>query len=104
MTTEFVGERIAPVAGTFDTTAMSRGEPGLPQRFVWRGEEHEIAEVLESWHETGACTHGSKERYVKKHWSRVRTKAGVEMKLSFDRTARTPKDLRAAWWLHSIST
>ena len=28
---------------------------------------------------------------------------GVEMKLSFDRQARTARELRAGWWLHSIT-
>ena len=101
-TTEFVGERIEPCGGTHDTARMARGEPGLPRRFRWRGSEHEIADVLETWKTTGDCTHGSGERYVRKHWYRVRTTAGTELKLSFDRNARTPRALRDAWWLHAI--
>ena len=35
---EFVSEAIQPVVGTTDTAGMARGGPGLPRRFVWRGE------------------------------------------------------------------
>jgi hypothetical protein len=103
MSTHFVGETIEPVAETFDARGMARGEPGVPRRFRWRGEEHEVAAVLETTKETGACTHGSAERYVTKHRFRVRTTSGLEMALSFDRRARTPKELRAAWCLHSVT-
>lgn len=99
----FVGETIEPVAGTFDPRGMARGEPGVPRRFRWRGEEHEVAAVLETSKTTGDCTHGSREQYVTKNWFRVRTTAGVEMKLSFDRRAKTPKELRSAWCLHSVT-
>ena len=34
MEEEFVSEPIKPVAGTFDTVGMARGEPGLPGRFI----------------------------------------------------------------------
>ena len=55
MSDEFVSERIVPVAGTFDAAPMTRGEPGLPGRFVWREQEYAVAEVLEAWKETGPC-------------------------------------------------
>ena len=100
---QFVGEAIVPVAETLDAARMARGEPGLPRRFLWRGAEQEIAEVLETWSRTGDCSHGSGERYVRKHWYRVRTTRGVEMKLSFNRQARTARELRDGWWLHSIA-
>jgi phosphoribosylglycinamide formyltransferase-1 len=103
VSTQFVGEIIEPVAESLDARRMARGEPGLPRRFRWRGEEHEIADVLETRRETGDCRNGSGEKYVRKHWYRVRTVAGLEMKLSFDRSACTPRELRAAWSLHSIT-
>ncbi len=36
MEEEFVSEPIKLVAGTFDTVGMTRSEPGLPGRFIWR--------------------------------------------------------------------
>lgn len=101
--TEFVGETVEPVAGTFDPVRMARGEPGLPGRFRWRGEEHEVAQVLETRRETGDCRNGSGEKYARKHWYRLRTTAGLEMKLSYDRRAFTARDMRAAWCLHSVA-
>ena len=99
--TLFVGEPIEPVAGTFDTRGMARGEPGVPARFRWRGEEVEVAAVVSTWKTTSPCTHGSRERYVDKHWFRVRTATGDEMTLSFHRRARGRSQMLAAWWLHS---
>ena len=104
MATEFIGERIEPVAGTLDPARMARGEPGLPQRFRWRGGEHEITAVLETGRITGDCTHGSGEKYVRKHWYRVRTTAGTELRITFNRRARTAQELRDGWWIQSLTT
>lgn len=102
MNKHFIGEPIEPVIESMDTRRMATGEPGLPMRFRWRGEEHEIAAVLEQRRQTGRCTSGSDEQYVRKHWYRVRTAAGVEMKLYFERQARSARERTARWWLHSI--
>ena len=103
MKKHFIGEAIEPAAETLDNRRMARGEPGLPKRFRWRGEEHEVAEVLESWRQTGPCTSGSDEQYVRKHWYRIRTTAGAEMTLYFDRQARSARERKTRWWLHSAS-
>ena len=70
---EFVGDPIKPVPGTADVRAMATGAPGLPERFLWRGREFQVAQVLRVWKELGRCTHGSPERYVRKHWFAIRT-------------------------------
>ncbi|MBM4030824.1 MAG: cytoplasmic protein [Planctomycetes bacterium] len=98
----FVCEPIEPIIETMDSRRMARGEPGLPRRFRWRGAEHEIAEVLEQWRETGPCKSGSDEEYVRKHWYRIRTTAGVEMRLYFERQPRSARERKARWWLHSM--
>ena len=98
----FIGEPIKPIADTMDTRRMATGEPGLPRRFRWRREEHEVAEVLEQWRQTGPCRSGSDEQYVRQHWYRVRTTAGVEMKLYFERQARSARERKVRWWLHSL--
>ena len=89
MTEEFVSEPIQPVAGTFDTAGMTRGEPGLPQRFVWRDKEYTVAAVLEVWKEDGPCRHGSGEMYLRKHWFKIATEQGPQMTLYFERQARS---------------
>jgi len=103
MPDEFIGEPIDPVKGTFDTRAMSRGEPGLPRRFRWRGQEYTVARVLETWKESGPCRHGSGELYLRKHWYRLATEDGVEMTVYFERRARSGHERTTRWWLYVVS-
>jgi len=98
-----VGEQIRPVAGAIGTLGMTRREPGLPRRFTWRGEHYEVADVLERWKETGPCTSGSDERYVRKHWYRIRTTGGREMKVYFERQARRGRQQKSRWWLYTVA-
>lgn len=104
MDTHFISEAIQPIPGSFDSRGMVEGGPALPLRFVWRGEEYAVDEVLESWKDTGDCTSGSGERYVRKHWFRVRTTSGHEMKIYFERQARSKREMKARWWLYTIAT
>ncbi len=103
MSEEFISEPIQPVAGTFDTTAMTRGEPGLPKRFTWRDQEYEVAEVLEVWKESGPCKSGGPEMYLRKHWLKIRTENGMEMTIYFERQARSKSRNKARWWLYTIN-
>ena len=98
----FVGEQIRPVAETLDPVRMERGEPGLPGRFTWRGKEHAVEAVLEQWKETSRCTSGSLEQYVRKHWFRIRTTQGAEMKIYFERQARSGRERKSRWWLYTV--
>jgi hypothetical protein len=98
----FVSEPIEPAPGSFDTAGMTRGEPGLPGRFAWRGREYEVAETLETWKETAPCHHGSDEQYVRKHFFRVRTACGREMTLYFERQARSRRERKKRWWLFTV--
>ena len=102
MAEEFVSEPIKPVPGTFDTTGMTRGEPGLPQRFVWRDQEYTVAAVLAVWKEDGPCRHGSGERYLRKHWFKITTGQGPHMTLYFERQARSKEQSHMRWWLYTI--
>lgn len=102
MKEELISEAIKPVAESMDPSRMARGAPGLPGRFVWRGKEHAIAEVLDEWKETGDCRSGSPERYVRKHWFRVRTTDGDEMKIYFERQARSQREKKSRWWLYTV--
>ena len=102
MSEEFVSEPIMPVSGTFDTTGMTRGEPGVPGRFVWREKEYAVLDVLETWKESGPCRSGGSERYLRKHWFKVRTDNGLEMTMYFERQARTKRQSKKRWWLYTI--
>jgi hypothetical protein len=99
---KFVSELIEPVKETFDTKAMSRGEPGLPSRFLWRESEYGIVEVVRKWKETSPCKSGAKEKYVRKHWYEIRTTNGLRMKIYFERKSLPKGQARKRWWLYSV--
>lgn len=98
----FVSEALQPVGASFDTAAMARGEPGLPQKFRWRQRELEVGEVLETWRDYGDCTHGSGERYLRKHGWRVRTRDGLVLRVTFQRSLGRSKPPASRWWLQTI--
>lgn len=100
---QFVSEPITPIEGTMDMSGMAHGEPGLPGKFMWREREYTVGEVLERWKETGPCKHGGDEQYVRKHWYRIRTTDGIEMKVYFERQARSAKQRKVRWWLYTIT-
>ena len=101
-TEQFVSEPIKPLQGTFDPAGMTRGEPGLPHRFLWRDKEYTVAEVLEAWKEDGPCKSGSSEMYLRKHWFRVATEQGTDMTLYFQRQPRSKRQSKARWWLYTV--
>jgi hypothetical protein len=96
----FIGEAITPEDRSFSVSAMALGKPGLPRKFSWKGKKFSVIEVLEEWKECGDCRHGSGERYVRKHWFRVRTTGDLEMRIYFERQGRTSGGSR--WRLYSI--
>ena len=102
MVEQFVSEAIKPVAGSCDAAAMSRGAPGLPAGFVWRGKEYTVTDVVEAWKESGPCRSGGGERYLRKHWWRIRTGNGVEVVVYFERQARSKGQDKTRWWLYSV--
>jgi len=102
MPSSFVSEPILPVKASFDPAGMACGEPGLPHKFRWRKKEFVVAEVLEQWKEHGDCTHGSGERYVRKHGYRVRTTDGTVLRLYFQRSFGRAHPTRQRWWIQSI--
>jgi hypothetical protein len=96
----FVGEAITPEESSFSASSMATGGPGLPGVFSWRGRKHAVVEVLEQWKEAGDCRHGSGERYVRKHWFRIMTGQGLEMRIYFERQQRSSGGSR--WRLYSV--
>jgi len=96
----FIGEGITPEDKSFSVSPMAMGKPGLPGVFSWKGRRFSVREVLEEWKEAGDCRHGSGERYIRKHWFRVRTPENLEMKIYFERQARSRESSR--WRLYSL--
>ena len=103
MAERFISEPIQPVADSVDLSGTPLGAPSLPRRYAWRGVEYTVEEIVDSWKETGRDrTHGSKEQYVRKHWFHVRTTSGHEMKLYFERQARSKAQRMTRWWLYTL--
>lgn len=99
--TQFVSEPIRPEANSYAIDAMSRGEPGLPKAFTWRGKRYEIARVEASWKGHG------KDRgdvYVRRHWYDVVTVCGRRMRLYFDRNPGRSGSRASRWWIYSVET
>jgi len=100
----FVGEAVTPKPGTFDTAIMATGAPGVPHQFTWRGTEYKIAAIVETWKTVGACTSGGDEKYVRRHYYRVRTTSGDTMTLYCDRhAARGKSPTKNRWTLYTIA-
>jgi len=97
---EFVSEPMTPEAGSFDTAAMSRGEPGLPKRFIWRKQRYELADLIRTW-KTSTRERG--EMYLRRHWFEIRTKDGRRMTLYCERQTKNLKKPKQRWWVYSVS-
>ncbi|MFW5870281.1 MAG: DUF6504 family protein [Candidatus Sumerlaeota bacterium] len=99
----FIGQAIKPVI--IDTSGMAVGKPGIPTVFVWQGERYRIVRILDQWRETSPCSHGSDERYVRKHWLRIQAETGDIMRLYFERQTRHGRRRgrkSPRWFLFSI--
>lgn len=105
MPSAFVSEPLTPLEQSFDAARMAHGEPGMPRKFRWRRRTIEVAEVLETWKEYGDCTHGSGERYLRKHGYRIRTTDGLVLKIYFQRRyGKVQRKESSRWWVFSIET
>jgi phosphoribosylglycinamide formyltransferase-1 len=97
----FVSETITPLKGSFDPMEMAQGQPSIPRQFRWRRQMFQIADVLEQWKEYADCTHGSEERYLRRHGFLVKTSTGLILKIYFQRTpGKTAKSSR--WWIQTM--
>ncbi len=100
---EFVGESITPHAGTFDTSRMARGEPGLPTGFVWRGRSVNVIEELSAWKESsreGGRATG--ELYLRRHYFKLRMSDGSIWTVSFLRQAPRSGNPKKRWFLYTL--
>jgi phosphoribosylglycinamide formyltransferase-1 len=95
---EFVSEPLTPVAGTADTSAMARGEPGLPKSFRWRQREHAVVQVVRTWK---SSTPELGEMYLRRHWFEVLTDTGLQLTIYCERQRRSPSRPKSRWWVYS---
>ena len=104
MSEQFICEPIKPVVDTIDPHILATGEPGLPKKFVWRDTEYSVSRLIEKWKTTGPCRNGSRERYVREHWFRIETTDGKEMRIYFERQAKSRRQAKKRWWVHTVAT
>ena len=97
---DFISEPITPEAGAFDAAAMSRGEPGVPRAFAWRGTRYVVKAVLSKW-KTSTADRG--DLYLRRHWFELRTEPAALMTIYCDRQAKNTRKPKARWWLYSMT-
>lgn len=101
---EFVSEPIVPDAGSFDTSPMAAGRPGLPRGFTWRDSHYAIRDVVSEWKASEAEDHARGERYYRKHFWRVRVESGQTMTIYAVRHTKSGEDPKRRWWLYTIDS
>ncbi len=102
---EFISEPLEPLAGTFSAGAMACGLPGLPAGFTWRGDRYRVVECVASWKQSGperGRLHG--ERYLRRHYSRLRMDDQNLWTVYFERQARPGAAAKKRWFLYSVET
>jgi len=97
----FVSESIEPEAGSADIAAMSRGEPGLPRAFTWRGTRYEIQTIVSTRRTTGT---DRGDVYVRKHLYEIVTACGKRMTIYFERNPTNKTARNKRWWLYAIDS
>ncbi len=101
MLEQFISEPLQPSPGSFDASAMARGEPGLPRQFTWRDKPHQVDVVLQTWvTSTPEC--GGGELYLRRHWWKLRTMQGLNMTIYCQRQARSRASAKRRWFVYSI--
>jgi RimJ/RimL family protein N-acetyltransferase len=95
----FISERITPEPGSSDVGAMSRGEPGVPKAFVWRGGRFETGSLRSTRRDMGT---DRGDVYVRRHYYEIETVDQLRMVIYFDRNP-SDRSKRKAWWLYTLA-
>jgi hypothetical protein len=99
---QLVSEAIEPDLDAPAGLPFRVGDPIVPGRFLWRGRAYAVAAILESWKELSKGSRAMPDRYVRRHWYRVRTEDGSEMKLYVERRGRARGKAKPGWWIYSV--
>ena len=102
---DLVSEPISPLAGTFDSAAMGRGEPGLPRGFSWRATAYEVAELLATWKDSQReGGRSSAELYLRRHYYRLKMGDSSVWTVYFVRQAARAGNPRSRWFLYTVES
>jgi len=100
---ELISEPITPLAGTFDASAMGRGEPGLPAGFTWRGETARIVAVLEAWKQSSRESgRAGGQLYLRRHCYRLRMSDDAVWTVYFVRQTPRSGSPKQRWFLYTL--
>ena len=100
---ELVSESIVPEPGSFDAADMGKALPGLPRAFTWRDRLYHVGILLEKWKVSGPeVGRFGGERYLRRHYFRVRTTDGSTMVLYCERHLKGRSNPKARWWLYTV--
>jgi hypothetical protein len=107
---QFISE---PIQVFFNQAPLLEKKPGPPSRFIWRGVEFSVTEVLSEWHEyqrRGRMARNMQSRHashaelrgswgVGQDYYRVRTQDDRIFDLYFDRAPKDVDRRKGAWFL-----
>lgn len=99
---ELISEPITPHAGTFDTTSMGRGEPGLPKGFTWRDGSVDIVERISAWKHSSREGGGAGDLYLRRHYYKLRMSDGCIWTIYFVRQTPRTGNPKNRWFLYTI--
>jgi hypothetical protein len=92
----FVGEAIAPEAGSFDPAVLVQGVPGLPTAFTWRHERIVVDAIVRTWR-SNKTDRG--DAYLDRLWFEFTIAGGGSAVVYFDKHAKRPGE---RWRLYTI--
>ena len=107
----FIGE---PIEVRFHRPHLHEEKPGCPDQFEWRGDQYEVVEKLNEWHdyrrrvrmasnmrpEHAAVAESRGSRGVGRDYFRVRTSSGRIFDLYYDRAPKDAGKRKGAWFLY----
>lgn len=99
---ELISEPITPRPGTFDASRMGRGEPGLPEGFVWRGESLDVVEEISAWKQSSREGGAAGDLYLRRHYYRLRMSDDSVWTVYFVRQTPRSGNPKARWFLYTV--
>ncbi len=100
---DLISELISPVARTFDTSRMGRGEPGLPTGFAWHGESFDVVEELAAWkHSAREGGKAGGELYLRRHYFKLRMSDDSVWTVYFLRQTPLAGNPKHRWFLYTV--
>lgn len=100
-----ISEAITPIAGSFDPSGMSQGEPGVPIGFTWRGRTRRVVRLRRAWKRLRPEAAGG-ELYLRRHYYLFEMDDGDEWTVYCLRQlpprSGGSRRLQPRWFLYSI--